>query len=233
LKGATAAHIKANLDADYTPPTPAQIVGINTHDVCHEDAKIFCLPEGMRRGTKKFDAWELENGLPSPLRVMKKADYDLCMRMVESVRTTPASAELYEGSTLEMSGFLPHAEYGLLKIRPDCKREHMMADLKTCAQGDAESVSKACANFGYMTSAAFYMDIGSVIDGCDYTEWHWIFVEKKPPYLTTVYQPGDDMIEKGRELYLRSLDWIAHGNRTGEWPGYPGGVVELPRWFNA
>jgi len=163
-------------------------------------------------------------------RFHKVSDYDMIMSMAQSLRHHPVARDLYANATLEMSGYLKTEDYGLVKIRPDVKKGTMMADLKTCIDASEKGFGRAVVNFGYHTSAAFYLDIGSAIDGIDYTDWHWICVEKTAPYLVAIYQPDAEMIERGREKYLQALEWVKKGYADNDWPGYTGGEISLPRW---
>ena len=233
LKGATAANIKANLDKEYEPPTAEMIKGTHVHDILHDGAALTVPPKQVlsKSGSRAGNAYrEWLEDVRDSSRVVGQNDYDQIMGMVASVRSHTQASEIYQESILEMSGYLDSKDFGLVKIRPDCKRGRMMADLKTSVDASPSGFQKAIANFDYHASAAFYMDIGAILDGSDYTEWHWIVVEKKKPYLVAVYQPDEDMLEAGREKYLRGLEWIKEGRKTGEWPGYESQTLSLPRW---
>lgn len=122
-----------------------------------------------------------------------------------------------------------------------------LVDVKTVPGGgaDPEEFSRTMVKFGYDQQAAYYLDAfndlvdlvtrGNAlvrtreIDGDRPTvlltqrkrQFVFIVVEKEPPYSVAVYYCADEVIERGRKLYIDRLTAAAEACHTNNWPTYP------------
>lgn len=114
------------------------------------------------------------------------------------------------------------------KIRPDwyIAAANMVVDVKTAADWRARGFARACHNYGYHMSAAYYMDTaelaGLVVD-------HYVFlvVASEAPHEVATYTLDADSIEQGRHDYRRALAEWRECEETGRWPGGSSAIEEL------
>ncbi len=105
-------------------------------------------------------------------------------------------------------------------------------DFKSTQDASPKKFFSSANNFGYHTSAAYYVDIVKQATGRA-LPFMWIAVEKTPPYGVAFYNVPARMLEVGREEYQRALRIYKECEASGEWPSYPDEIQELPLpgWF--
>lgn len=113
-------------------------------------------------------------------------------------------------------------------------RRLVVADYKTAANVDPESLRRSMAQFGYHRQAAWYLD-GCRQLGLGDERAGWVFVcqEKQPPYLVTVYEPDPIAMRVAAELNVQARHTWRWCTDTGRWPGYSDDEplqLALPRW---
>lgn len=87
-------------------------------------------------------------------------------------------------------------------------------------------------SLNYHLQWAWYYDGFEFVTGVAPEKVIEIVVENAPPYDTVVYEIPDDVIQQGRDDYMRLLERLEECERTNEWPGVAPGVVlfSLPEW---
>ena len=85
----------------------------------------------------------------------------------------------------------------------------------------------------YFVQAAFYLDICNLV-GLPMRFFTILAIEKTPPYLISCHQLTDELIQRGREEYIRLLGKFVECKRENVWPGYPPILhpAPLPENFN-
>jgi hypothetical protein len=110
----------------------------------------------------------------------------------------------------------------------------VIADYKTAAAADLESLPKAVHRHGYHQQAAWYLDAIRALELSPGGEPALVFVfqEKDPPHVVTVVELDMRSLAIGRLLNRRAIDTYVECTRTGRWPGYADEVVlvELPHY---
>jgi hypothetical protein len=168
------------------------------------------------------------------------ADHDQAMAMALAVKTDPLAGPLFTDGDAEVSMFWPDAETGVVRRarldwlrKPQKGKRLLIGDLKTARSADPYVFGKSAADFGYAISAANYVD-GAIACGLD-TDPAFLFaiVEKAEPYVVTVLQAPDDVIDLGRALMRSALRLFAQCSAADDWPGYLQtiGDLELPGYF--
>lgn len=155
-------------------------------------------------------------------------------RIVESVAAHEIGAQLYElEGYREVSIFAPDAESRLTrKIRPDwlIPSANMIVDVKTCRDHRPGPFARACRQYGYHLSAAYYIDTASEALPVD----HFVLlaINAEPPFEVAAYTLDMDSIEQGRKEYREALAKYAAAKRSGDWPVGSGKIEEirLPDW---
>ena len=184
-----------------------------------------------RRGKKWTDALEAcERG--QILMVAK--DYDRVLENVEIVMKNPDVASLLSGNTVrQQSAFWIDEKTGIrCKARPDLINidQGLMVDVKTTISADPRMFGTQCAKLGYHIQQVMYQD-GYVRHGLGY-KFLFLAIEKKPPFLSCVYEMELRSAYAGYKLYRDMLDKYKQCSESGIWPGYPSGIqtLELPTW---
>lgn len=109
-----------------------------------------------------------------------------------------------------------------LKARPDIFNDDVIIDLKTT--DSIANFGKSIHNYGYHRQAAMQIDGLHLIDG---RQRHFAFfvVEKKAPYLTSIFELDPTSIQFGRTQYLEAASIYSECLESNKWPGY----VEEPQ----
>lgn len=135
----------------------------------------------------------------------------------------------------EASAFAWDDEFGLWrKCRPDrlIPDARMIVDVKTSNDHRPHGFARACRQYGYHMSAAYYLD--TISDAMDQTFDHYVFlvVNSDAPFECASYTLDADSIEQGRYEYRRALAEWRECVETGRWPATSGKIQELrlPEW---
>ncbi len=116
------------------------------------------------------------------------------------------------------------------KAKVDFTAEQWCYDLKTCSDNSPRGFERALSEYGYHIQAAFYLD-GLRANGIDCCNgFVFLTVRNTEPYLVCEYQLSASAIRQGRREYRELLRLLDRCERSGEWPGYGYGMVDLPRY---
>lgn len=192
---------------------------------------------GERRAGKVWEEFEAAN-IGRDLLTMKQAM--MVSNIATSIRRHPEAVKWLSLGAAEQSfyftvktpsvGDFPPSEWPA-KARIDYLGARGIVDLKTAADGSRDGFARAAWRLGYLGQAAWYVDAVQAVTGreCPFT---FIVVEKTAPYVVSVLQVPDDLIDVGRDHYRGLLAHLALCERTNHWPGYVDGVgvLELPSW---
>lgn len=87
-------------------------------------------------------------------------------------------------------------------------------------------------SLNYHLQWAWYYDGFEFVTGKRPTKVVEIVVENAPPYDVIVYEIPDEVIQQGRDDYMRLLEKLEECERENYWPGAAPGVVlfSLPEW---
>lgn len=161
-------------------------------------------------------------------------EWDDLARIVESVSSHEIGAQLYDVEGFrEVSIFAPDAETGLTrKIRPDwlIPSAQMIVDVKTCRDHRPGAFARACKQYGYHLSAAYYLDTANEVLPVE----HFVLlaINAEAPFEVEAYTLDRDSIEQGRKEYREALARYAACKRADDWPGGSGKIQEIriPDW---
>lgn len=189
-------------------------------------------PAGWRN-TKDYKA-QREEHLKMREGLLTREEWDDLGRIVESVSNHEIGAQLYEIEGFrEVSIFAPDPETRLTrKIRPDwlIPSAHMIVDVKTCRDHRPGPFARACKQYGYHMSAAYYLDTANDVLPVD----HFVLlaINAEAPFEVAAYTLDRDSIEQGRKEYREALAKYAACKRADDWPGGSSRIEEirLPDW---
>ena len=92
------------------------------------------------------------------------------------------------------------------------KDANIIVDLKTTQDSSYNGFASSVRKFKYYKQAAFYMDaVGA-------EEFYIVAIEKSPPFSINIIQIGDELLDKGRELYDRDLAVYKYCLDNDYWP---------------
>lgn len=233
------AHLRAHIEREEEEPTPSMVLGTAIHSAVLEPTLFearYVNWDGPARNTKAGkELWELFLERCRENQTILTADqYKKSLSASKAVWTNLDARILLEtAGRIEVSGIWKD-ELGILcKCRIDKLSEelHTIVDVKTTLDASPREFSKQIFKYGYHRQGAMYFDACAALG----VECHWfviVAVETNPPFASVVYRLTDGAIEAGREELKRLKQTYKQCQQSGEWPGYPDGVVELdlPTW---
>lgn len=101
----------------------------------------------------------------------------------------------------------------------------------TCAHPD--TFARRMCEYGYDQQGDFYRrTVAAALGLAELPVFVLLAQEKEPPYLVTVDQPEDYVLDGAHELNREALHTYAACTASGVWPGYPAGPHRLhaPAW---
>ena len=167
-------------------------------------------------------------------------DYARAVALANAVKADPIAGALFAEGDAEVSLFWPDDETGVVRrarfdwLTPSTSgRRRFIVDLKTARSAEPDAFGKSAADFGYAISAANYVDGARACGLADDPAFLLVVVEKEPPYVVSIFQVDDDLLQIGRSLMRTALRTYKHCTDTDQWPGYLSDVapLELPGYF--
>ena len=237
-------HVRWMLD-NPRPKTPAFAMGGCLHGLVLEPSKVESefgeKPDqidgnGPRTNAYKEAFAEMEAQYPEK-QWLSASDYDTCCEMAESCLDHPVvSAYLAEvDAIIEGSGYFT-MEGADCRIRPDyfLPDADVVIDLKSTMDGSKKGFASSVRTYGYAQQACFYME-GLRMLGYSPKQFIFVAVEKKPPYVVSVYSLRGSDIDRHREDMRRACQLWTQCKSSGIWPGYSDSVetLDLSNKFNS
>lgn len=145
--------------------------------------------------------------------------------MAENLAALPEAREALIGDLTEISMIWQDEITGLwVKSRPDCIPSNGLdfGDLKTFSPKGPDlmlSAMRAVTDHGYAVQMAMAVEGAERVFQTTATRCALIFIQTTEPYEPVPLMLDEDAIHWGRVLMRDGLDKIAHGLKTGEWPG--------------
>lgn len=155
----------------------------------------------------------------TPLLVHQVEDV---MAIRKSVLAHPIAAAAFTDGKPEQSVLWTDPATGLpCKARPDWIRNGRayIVDLKTASSANPYTFPGNAYRLGYPLRAAWYIDGYERVTGERLNYW-FVAVEKKPPYLVSVFHYDDQALEWGRLIARQALAIFARAIERDECPGY-------------
>ena len=153
------------------------------------------------------------------------------MWMAESLRDNPLAVEVLTSELIEISMVWQDEITGIwLKSRPDClpSNNYDFGDLKTFSPKGADlvlSAHRAVTDHGYAIQMALAIMGAEHVLGTTAQTCALVFVQTTAPFETIVIEIDSEAIYWAKVLIRSALDKMAHGLRTGDWPGVARDVV--------
>lgn len=221
------------------PDTPELEFGRAWHSLLLGGPKVVEVRAATLQGKAAKDACDeirAQGGIP-----LCSKDYDTAYAMIAKLRQHNEAGPLFARPGRTEQVYVAHdpGTGVLCKIRIDFEPDVdggrvLIVDGKTARNAHPQAFARSVAEYGYDQQGAFYSDVLSWLGRDNGQPPAVILVaqEKKPPYLITVHQLRDYVIEGGRDLNREALAIYAECTRTGRWPGYGPGphLLDVPGW---
>ena len=233
----------AYLDPQRERPesTPAMQLGTMIHSATLEPATLgagyYVLPEGLDRRTTAGKATYAAALLEAAGRILVSADdYRLAAAIADAVNTHHTAGVLLRGALMDQSYFADAPSCVACKARPDALSIiggiPVCADLKSAEDARPEAFARACVNYGYDLSAAFYIDVVQWAGQPRPESFFFIVVEKELPFAVMVYEASEEFLRAGRDKYQRALATYVKCHQAQDWGSYTEDVqlLDLPAW---
>lgn len=149
--------------------------------------------------------------------------------MRDALYDNPTIKEILDSDTVlrEVSMWVNDPFTGiLLKIRPDIIHDGIIFDLKSTITPHAKGFRHSVFTYNYHVQSALYQDVAR-INGLKITNFKFLVVGSKPPYLTAIYDLTEEDVQEGRDKYREGLtqyhaylsgkdrwDGLSHGRET-------------------
>lgn len=157
--------------------------------------------------------------------LLKQEAVERIMYMAENLKANPACVELLTSNLTEVSMIWQDQATGLwIKSRPDCIPDngYDISDLKSFSPkgGDLTlSAMRAVTDHGYALQMALAIEGAENVFGTTATRCALVFTQTTEPYEPIPIEIDEESLYWARVLNRHGIDRIAHGLRTGEWPG--------------
>lgn len=223
-------------------PTDAMDFGTACHQailVDRDATKGFVIiPESVlttdgKKFGKKWDQWKLEN---SGVHHLKAKEAESWLAMWESLKSSEPASKLlfadYKGSHEEKTALW---NYEGIELR--CRLDRVIpgigiADLKTCAKADLNSVERELVSRKLDIQAAFYRRAWASISA-EILPFTFVFLEKVAPYRTVCVSLDDAWLEHAEAKMLAALDRMQKCADVDDWEDPLSATVQTltrPRW---
>ena len=148
--------------------------------------------------------------------IISEDDYHLIEQMTDKLMRDSDAKTLISAGDKERIIVWNNEEYDVdCKGMLDVYREDsgIIVDLKTTQDSSYNGFASSVRRFKYYKQAAFYLDaVGA-------QEFYIVAIEKNPPFSINIIQIGDELLDKGRELYNRDLEVYKYCTNNDYWPG--------------
>ncbi len=169
------------------------------------------------------------DGIEGVLTAQQLVDLESIRRKVERNKIGSKLHEL--GGMREASGVWYDEEFGLWrKVRPDWLIEAagMVVDVKTARDHRPEPFRRACKQYGYHISSAYYLDtLTELSESTTYEHYVFLVVASDAPYEVKSYTLDEDSMEQGRHEYRKLLAEWRDCVELQRWPGGSDEIEEL------
>ena len=166
-----------------------------------------------KQGKENFEAFTNKHMFKT---VLSQEDHDTIQEITSKLFQDSDAVQLLSNGEKEHIVVWHNEEYdvnckGMLDVFD--KERNIIVDLKTTKDTSYFGFANAIKRYNYHKQAAFYMDAVKA------NEYYIVAVEKTKPYSISIVQLGDDLIDRGRELYNRDLEIYKYCVTNNYWPG--------------
>ena len=234
------AHFRYEMDHPQEP-SPAMVLGAAVHAAVltpDEFKRQYCVADFDGR-TKEGKAAR-QAAMEAGKTLLTKEQFDTVNGIVESIRNDRFASRLLLTGQHETAYFWKDDVTGCMcKCRTDCETDidgqHVIVDLKTCADAGTEAFMREAVKLGYSVQCAMYSEGVKAVTGKD-SLFVFVCVEKTPPFAINILQADEAFRLYGTDEYRYLMGLYAQCREKNEWPGYAGlsgsvNELTLPAWL--
>ena len=220
-----------------SPATPALIIGDAFHTATLEPARFeseFAVKpaqlggKGPRCNVYKDIFAEMQAEEPH-IKWLEESEYEYVCDMASSALDHPILKQYLaeQDAVIEGTAYF-ECEGAKCKVRPDLylPGAGVVIDLKSTVDASARGFSKSVRTYGYAFQCAWYLE-GLRLAGEKPTEFIFLAVEKKAPYLTAAYKVSAAEIEKQTHAMYKACALWNECVSSGVYPGYTDEVTQV------
>lgn len=148
------------------------------------------------------------------------ADYQKVQDMADALSSHTLAMQLLSDGTPEVSAYAVDPATGVLRRgRFDWLGRTILSDYKTSQSVEPFELRRIAVNFGYDMQGSWYLDLARDL-GHPAAAFALIFQMKEPPYLITVADMDDELLERGRARNRVALERFRDCTEAGVWPAF-------------
>ena len=189
-------------------PTDPMIKGSAFHDLVllpDEYKKNYLVGPTVSRSTKKWKEVAADN--PDCIIITPGMSDDIHY-MRDALYKNPTIRSILESDTIlrEVSIWQtdPSTSF-IVKIRPDIITDGIIFDLKSTNSPHAKGFIHSVWKYSYHMQAAYYQYVAT-LNGMSISDFQFLVVGSKPPYLTAIYNLSDEVYNEGHDKFREALD---------------------------
>lgn len=232
-------HFKYEME-NPSDPTPAMVFGTAVHcavltpEVFYEQYTAAKL-DGRTKGGKAERQAILESGKV----ILTPEQLNTISGISVAIRENQFAKRLLSGPHETPYFWTDDVTGEKCKCRTDCEvdigGQHVIVDLKTCADASTEAFMRDAVKLGYHVQAAMYAEGVKAVTGKE-SAFVFVCVEKEAPFGINILQADDAFMLHGTDEYRYLLGLYHKCMELDEWPGYSGfdgsiNTLELPAWL--
>jgi hypothetical protein len=210
---------------DFGTAAHALVLGVGAPLVVHEYD-----PDKVK-SPKATNAWkEQQKAVRATGGVLLTPDeYSTVQAMADKLSEHTMAMRLLSDGEPEVSAFAVDEPTGVLRrCRFDWFGPAVLTDYKTAASSEPNEFVRNAVKLKYHTQASWYLDVAADL-GHSADAFAFVVQEKDPPYVVTVIELPEELVDRGRELNRRALERFRDCTESGLWPGYvPDHIVATP-----
>jgi hypothetical protein len=210
---------------DFGTAAHALVLGVGAEITVHEyDVEAVKSP----KATNAWKAQQAEVRAAGGVLLLPD-EYATVRAMADELSGHTMAARLLSDGEPEVSAFAVDEATGVLRrARFDWLGPTVLSDYKTAVSSDPNEFLRAAVKLKYHMQAAWYLDLAAQL-GHPAPAFAFIVQEKEAPYVVTVIELPEELVDRGRELNRRALERFRDCTAAGLWPGYvPDHLVATP-----
>ena len=195
------------------------------------------LPEGFSRAKSKAMADEIAaaDEAEAAGKVLLTVDDAITVNAAgKAVQADRLLARAFERGEAETTIAWQDAQTrAWLRARPDCMTPDraIVLDIKTAADASPAAMERTIRSYGYLQSAALYLDGIEAVTGERPREFWIVAIEKEAPYAVATYPLDPEDIRRAAFHFNRpAIDTFARCLEADDWPAYPHQSLGMSRW---
>ena len=184
---------------------------------------------------KHDKAWQMALAEAHGRKIVFNDDYERLSSLYDYFYQSEFHQQIFDAGQVNEQLLWFDEDTGLhCKAQPDYRKSRSLIDVHIVRNASAYYAACAVAKQRLYRKAAFY------IDGCAAVYSHYpqdlsftlLFIEKEPPFVTSLYLLSQEDIAQGRREYKKALQQFTHYQAYNRWPSYGDKLTTLymPIW---